>query len=53
MISPTAIENFKANLRGELPRPSDPGYDDARSNQASSLRRTLEFAHNSNFNFYS
>ena len=30
MISPTAIENFKASLRGELLRPDDPGYDDAR-----------------------
>jgi FAD/FMN-containing dehydrogenase len=30
MISPTAIENFKASLRGELLRPGDPGYDDAR-----------------------
>jgi hypothetical protein len=29
MISPTAIENFKASLRGELLRPDDPGYDDA------------------------
>ena len=30
MISPTAIENFKTSLRGELLRPDDPGYDDAR-----------------------
>jgi hypothetical protein len=30
MISPTAIENLKASLRGELLRPGDPGYDDAR-----------------------
>jgi len=30
MISPTAIENFKASLRGELLRPDDPGYNDAR-----------------------
>ena len=30
MISPTAIEKFKASLRGELLRPDGPGYDDAR-----------------------
>ena len=30
MTSPTAIENFKAGLRGELLRPGDAGYDDAR-----------------------
>ena len=30
MISLTAIENFKSSLRGELLRPGDPGYDNAR-----------------------
>jgi FAD binding domain len=30
MISPTAIENFKASCEGKLLRPDDPGYDDAR-----------------------
>lgn len=30
MISPTAIENFKASLRGELLRPGDPSYEEAR-----------------------
>jgi hypothetical protein len=30
MISPSAIEEFKASLRGELLRPSDAGYDEAR-----------------------
>lgn len=30
MVSDTAIQQFKANLRGELLRPGDPGYDDAR-----------------------
>src|SRR6266576_1628226 len=30
MTSPSDIENFKASLLGELLRPGDPGYDDAR-----------------------
>ncbi len=30
MISPSAIEKFNASLRGELLRPGDPGYDEAR-----------------------
>ncbi len=30
MISPSAIEKFKASLRGALLRPGEPGYDDAR-----------------------
>jgi FAD/FMN-containing dehydrogenase len=30
MVDQSAIEKFKASLRGELLRPGDPGYDDAR-----------------------
>ena len=30
MISPSAVEKFKATLRGELLRPGDLGYDGAR-----------------------
>ena len=30
MVDQSAVEKFKTFLRGELLRPGDPGYDDAR-----------------------